>query len=120
MHVIILIDSASGYPFYKQLREDLKPMCEDQCKTLIVNLKKLKEKHKKELKLLAKYYKTSGRPWPVVTRPFTQASSTGSFTRIKKMTASVSPAVKSRHNIALEVFDFDAEQEKQFSKDSQV
>ena len=109
------------YGYYKHLREDVRDSCEDHFKDLTSKLSKLKKKHTKELKLLAKYYKESGRPWPAVVRSFTPAStSASSFTRIRKMTASVTPSMNNRHNIALQVLDIEAEHEKQRSKDSQV
>ncbi len=83
-------------------------------------LKNVKKRHTKELKSLAKYYKKSGRPW-VVSRGFTPpASSTTSFARIRKMTASVAPSLNSHQNIALQVLDVEEEHEKQRSTDSQV
>jgi hypothetical protein len=147
---ILVIDSAPGYGYYKDLREDFKKSCEDHFKELMNKLKAMKKRHMNELKLLAKYHKRSGRPLfqrstsassigsfgrirqmtasvaPSVNSHHntalqsTSASSTGSFGRIRQMTSSVAPSMNSHHNIALQVFDLERDQEKQRSKDSQV
>ena len=74
----------------------------------------------KELKLLAKYYKQSGRAWPVSQHLASTASSVVSLIRIRKMTSRVTPSLSGHHNIALQVLDIEAEHENQRSKDSQV
>ena len=101
------------------MRKDVKKSCEDHFKELMSQLKKVKQRHIKELKLLAKYHKSSGGP---VFQRFTPrpASSIASLARIRKMTASVTPSLNSHHNIALQVLDIEGDPEKQHSNDSQV
>lgn len=73
-----------------------------------------------ELKLLAKYYKKTGRAWPVSQNLASAVSSAVSLIRVRKMTSTVTPSLNSHRNIALQVLDVEAEHEKQRSKDSQV
>ena len=80
----------------------------------------VKQRHTKELKLLAKYRKESGETWTVPRRFTPATNSAGSFTRIRKMNASVTPSLSSHCNISLQVLDIEKEHANQRSKDSQV
>ncbi|XP_028401625.1 uncharacterized protein LOC114524674 [Dendronephthya gigantea] len=115
-----LRNSSHGYGYYKYLREDAKESCEDQFKTLMCKIQDVKKRHTKELKLLTKYRKESGEAWPVPRRFTPATSSAGSFTRIRKMNATVTPSLNSQCNIGLQVLDVEAEHANRYSKDSQV
>lgn len=116
----LTIDSTPSYRYYKHLREDVKDSCKDHFKDLMSKLEKMKKQHMKELRQLAKCYKNAGRPLPIPKGFTPAASSAASFTRIRKMTASVTPSLNSHCNIALQVLDIEKEHKNRHSKDSQV
>lgn len=121
MYYSAYVESTHGYAIYEYLREDAKTSQEKHFKALITRLRKVRQHHMEELKLLAKYYKQSGRVLPPASPNFAStASSTVSLARIRKMTSTVRPSLNSRHNIALQVLDVEEEHASQSFKDSQV